>query len=58
MHTEPPCLVARGGYHTSCAATANGDRPTPQSRIVALFYGRIESVHVDVDDAPLSRSLV
>jgi hypothetical protein len=50
-HAERASLVARGGHHAAALRpAADGDRLPAQFRPVALLHGRIEGVHVDVDD--------
>src|SRR6266851_2425982 len=51
VHTKFARLVTRGSHHTARACAANSDRNPAQCRIVALLHGRVESVHIDVDDA-------
>jgi hypothetical protein len=43
-------LITRGSYNTARARAADSDRNATQRRIVALLHGRVESVHIDVDD--------
>src|SRR6185436_8567173 len=40
------------------ACAADRHRQVAQARVVALLDGRIERVHVDVDDAPNDRRLI
>ena len=49
-HAERPGLVAGGGDNAALARAADRDRPAAQRRVVALLHGRVERVHVDVDD--------
>ena len=49
-HAEFPRLVAGGGDDAAFAGAADGDRLAAQVRIVALLDGRIERIHVDMDD--------
>ena len=51
-------LVTRGSHHTARPRAANSDRNPAERRIVALFHGRVESVHIDVDDAVESQCQV
>ena len=51
MHPKLARLVTRGRHHTACSCATNSDGNPAQRRIVTLFHGRVESVHVDVDDA-------
>ena len=48
-HAEVARLVARRRDDAAMAA-ADRERLAAQSRIVALLHGRIEGVHVDMDD--------
>ncbi len=50
MHTKPACLITRGRHDPARSRATNSDRNPAQRRIVALFHGRVESVHIDVDD--------
>ena len=51
-HAERPRLVAGGGDDAArCGRAADGDRLAAQLRVVALLDGRVERVHVDVEDA-------
>ena len=46
-------LVAGGGDDAALVGiAADGDRLAAQLRVVALLDGRVERVHVDVEDAP------
>jgi hypothetical protein len=47
---EISSLVTRCGYDAALGRMADRDRPSLESGIVALFDGRVEGVHVDVDD--------
>ena len=55
MHAKFARLVTRGSDHTARPGAANSDGNAAQCRIFALFHGRIESVHIDVDDAAETR---
>jgi hypothetical protein len=52
-HTKLARLIACSGYDTPCPRSADSHRLAFKGRIVALFHGRIESVHVNVNDLPL-----
>ena len=47
-------FVACSRHDSSLAGSADGNRLAPKLRIVPLFDGCVEGVHVDVDDLPLS----
>ena len=49
-YAERASLVARRGYHSPHGAVANRDRTAAEFRVIALLDGRIERVHVDMDD--------
>jgi hypothetical protein len=51
VHAKFARLVTRGSHHTARSRAANSERNPAQRRIVALLYRRVESVHIDVDDA-------
>jgi hypothetical protein len=50
MNAKLPCLVACRGHDAALARSADRDRLAAQLRVVALFDGCIESIHVDMDD--------
>ena len=51
MHTECPVLVAgRSNDSAPVRLTADGQRLTKQRRIVPLLNGRVERVHINVQD--------
>ena len=51
-HAELARFVAGGGDHSAAVRIpAHRDRLAAKRRIVALLHGRIERVHVDVEDA-------
>ena len=56
-HAEPARLVARRRHHPAFPTAADRHRPAAQARVIALLDGRVEGVHVDVDDAPKRLSL-
>src|SRR5690606_27701011 len=47
---EAPRLVARRADHRARPAPGHHHRAATQARVVALLHGRVERVHVDVDD--------
>ena len=57
-HPEAPRLVAGRGHEAVFARSANGQRDTAQAGIVALLHGRVEGVHVHMDDTAEGRGLV
>ena len=48
--TELARLIAGRGHHAACPRAADRNRLAAQLRIVALLHGRIERIHVHVDD--------
>ena len=54
-YAEWPCLIARGRHDAARPIAAHRDGLSPQIRIVALFDRRKESIHVDMDDLPVTR---
>jgi len=54
-HPKLAGFVARRGHDASLAGSADGDRLAAELRIVSLFDGCVEGVHVDVDDPPHAR---
>src|SRR5215472_8632720 len=50
MNAKLPCLVACRRDHAALARSANRDRLAAQIRVIALFDGCVESIHVDMDD--------
>ncbi len=50
-------LVTCGSDNPAFAAASDSDRAATQVRVIALFNGRVESVHVDVDDTAQGGSL-
>src|ERR1700737_1370910 len=50
MHAELARFVARGRDHAAFARSADRDRPPTQLRIITLFDGCVERIHVDMDD--------
>jgi hypothetical protein len=50
MHAEATNLVARGRDHAASARAADDHRLSGELRPVALLHGRIERVHVHVQD--------
>jgi hypothetical protein len=50
-------LIAGGGHDAALSIAANGYRQPAETWVIPLFDGRVESVHVDVDDAPHFRRL-
>ena len=52
-HAELARLVTRRAHHRARAAPRDDHRPAAQGRVVALLDGRIERVHVDVQDLAL-----
>jgi hypothetical protein len=56
MHAKLPCLVACCRDDAALARSADRDRLAAQLRIVALFDGCVERIHIDMNDfAPASR---
>ena len=53
MHAESADLVARGGDHAAPARAADDHRLARELRPVVLLDGRVERVHVDVQDRAL-----
>ena len=49
-HAELAHLVAGRGDHAAIAGAADDDRLAAQARVVALFHGCVERIHVDVQD--------
>jgi hypothetical protein len=47
-------FVARRRHDATLAGSADGDRLAAKLRIIPLFDGCVEGVHVDVDDLPLA----
>src|SRR6202022_1075519 len=52
-HAEFPRFVACGGDNAALARSADGNRFAAQVRIVALLDGRIERIHVYMDNLAL-----
>jgi hypothetical protein len=50
-------FVARRSHYTALGRIADRDRPPAETRIVPLLDGRVESVHIDMDDLSQSRLL-
>ena len=50
VHTEPPGLVGGRGNHPAPAHATDDDRHAAQRRVVPLLDGRVERVHVGVED--------
>jgi hypothetical protein len=50
--TEAPGFIACRRHDPAFAPTQNGRRNALQARVVALLYGSIDGIHVDVDDLP------
>ena len=51
MHAVAPRLVARRGHDApALGRPAHHDGPAGERRVVALLDGRVERVHVDVED--------
>src|SRR6185369_11310992 len=53
-HPELAGFVTRGGHDAPLLRPADCDRFTAEIRIIPLLDGRIEGVHVDVDDLTLA----
>ena len=53
-HAELAGFVARRGHNAPLVGSSDGDRLAAELRIVPLFDGCVEGVHVDVDDLPLA----
>ena len=49
-HAERPHLVRRRQHHAAPGVAAHDHRPAAQGRVVALLDGRVERVHVHVQD--------
>jgi hypothetical protein len=47
---EASRLVTRGSNDAAFGWVADRHWSTPESGIIALFHGRIEGIHIDVDD--------
>ena len=52
-HPKLAGFVACRCHHSAFARSADGDRLAAKLRIIALLDGRIEGIHVDVDDLSL-----
>jgi hypothetical protein len=52
---ELSCFVARSGHDAELRRTAHCDWLAAELRMVALFHGRVERIHVDVDDLAIRR---
>ena len=50
MDTIAACLIAGGGHNTTLRIVAHGNGLALQFRVVALFYGSIELVHVHMNN--------
>ena len=50
MHTKLPRLVACRSNDAALARAADRDRLAAQIRVIALFDGCVESIHIDMDD--------
>src|SRR5438067_10659170 len=50
MNAKLPRLVACRRDDAALARSANRDRLSAQIRVIALFDGCVESIHVDMDD--------
>ena len=57
MNAEGPCLVGGGADHAPALESADDDRLAAQLGPVALLHGRIERVHVHVDDGARPASI-
>jgi hypothetical protein len=57
MNTKFPCLVACRRDNPALARSADRDRLAAQLRVIALFDGCVESIHVDMDDLARSARL-
>ena len=55
MHAELARFVARGSHDAALGRTAYRYRLAAELRIVALLDGRVERIHVDVDDLAMRR---
>ena len=53
-HAEAPGLVARRRHDAALARAAHRDGLAAQGGVVALLHGRVEGIHVDVDDLALT----
>ena len=53
MHAETAHLVARGGDDAAPAGAADDHGLARELRAVVLLDGRVERVHVDVQDRPV-----
>jgi hypothetical protein len=53
-HAERARFVAGRRHQAALAGSADGDRLAAEIRIVPLLDRRVEGVHVDVDDLPLT----
>ena len=51
-HAVAPRLVAGGGHHAARFLMPHGKGFAPVLRVVALFHGSVERVHVNMDDFP------
>ena len=50
MHAELARFIRRSAHHGAISAPRDDHGLAAELRIVALLYGRIERVHIDVDD--------
>src|SRR5438477_342195 len=50
VHAVPAHGVARGRHHAAAAVPADDERLAGQPRVVVLLDGRVERIHVDVQD--------
>jgi len=56
MDTIAACLIAGGGHNTTLRIVAHGNGLALQFRVVALFYGSIELVHVHMNNLHIKKN--
>ena len=49
MHAETPGFIRRGANDRAIAQPSDDNGLAAQLRVVALFHGSVEGVHVDMD---------